>query len=396
MLGKRLYWYLAAACAVVGLAGGLAFAIARAGGNSVLPEQPATPANPGAGNNLKLLDSGSDAIQFPAFLGPIQGRPTDITVDDSGRVWAASIDEDGSLWLNEGQPQSEIQHYRIPTKSVPSNAELAMAGKGELVIGAGQELIRFNLQTLAYSTLTLPAKQTDAASSQQGVGAVVDLHVDAGYAYVSRFGEPGITRVSLGDEAVEVISVPEQFADFDHFLVTGQLIWLLRTADTQNGPDSQIGMLDTASGKLTVVDGKVRTAAPFKSGILALRWDPQDIAYVDSSGAHPIDVPGLDTYISTMGPDARISIAPDGQTVWISDVTSNSILRVSLTDLSIQSYPLPMWQLPGSGPNCPNGGDCSHVFDVRTRVVAIDTSSNGDVYFAEDTINRLGLILLNQ
>jgi hypothetical protein len=209
---------------------------------------------------------------------------------------------------------------------------------------------------------------------------------------VVRYGERSIFQVALSLGAISEIPLPSDFSAVDDFVVTTRDIWLLHTADGGDGP-SRIGRLDRATGELQTVSRKVRSAGPYKDGILAVTWEPDGAAQVDSTGFHDVDSKALGTLTDKMGIATEVAAAPSG--VWWADTTAQSVVWLDPDSGNARIFRLPAYQIPGAIHCPPVSGQpnpCGGPFSVFTQVNSIAVSPSGDLYFADATMNRVGIV----
>jgi DNA-binding CsgD family transcriptional regulator len=366
------------------------------------PYQATATDNAGLANSgLTVTDPGSDKIVFPSYLSNISGlpagtlAPSDIAFDAGGNLWMTWFDASGGIVLARNPAgTTTVSEYSIPSDRT-SQVHLRIDGKGRPVVGAGEEVVVVDPSNLAYQTIVLSTpSQTPSPSDPPGVpsaaGQILGVRALGESAFLLRYEMNSITEVSLESGQINDVEVPSSFGTLDDFVVTPDRIWLLKTGDGADGT-SQIGSLDRSTGNLTVVYTKVHSAGPHQDGVVALTWNPDGVAFIHSGGVQPIHSEALDTaVVDKIGPES--SVHDDGRGgVWLSDVSAKEIVWLDPSTGAADVYALPVWQTFGPI-GCPDGGDCTGPATVLTHITATAVSPDGDLYFADATMNRVGEI----
>jgi hypothetical protein len=351
-------------------------------------------------SGLTATDRGSDKVQFPAYLSNIPGLPAgtlapfDIAFDADGNLWMTWFDASGGIVLARNPAgTTTVSEYSIPSERT-SQVHLGIDGKGRPVVGAGEEVVVVDPSSLAYQTIVLPtSSQTPSPSDPPGVpsaaGQILGVRAQGESAFLLRYEMSSITEVSLESGQINDVAVPSSFGRLDDFVVTPDRIWLLKTGNGADGT-SQIGSLDRSTGNLNVVQTKIHSAGVYKDGVIALTWNPDGVAFIDSGGVQPIHSGALDTAIvDKIGPESTVH--DDGRGgIWLSDVSAKEIVWLDPSTAAADVYALPVWQTSGTI-ECPPGGNCGPA-TVLTDITATAVSPEGDLYFADATMNRIGEI----
>ena len=354
------------------------------------------------GGQSPNVDPGSGKLQFPAYLSNIPGifrgsaSPDDIAFVSNGDLWLAWIGSQGAVVLARNAAGTEtVSEYAVPAAQQVSRVRIAFDERGRALVAFGSELTLIDPKTLAYKTIYLPTSTAtpDMPGGPPPVDTVSTLRVYGETAFVGDFQSDAIRQVSLDSGEVSNVAIPSSFAGpIDDFLVTADRIWLLKTGDGPVG-QSEIGELDRANGTLNVINTRVRSAVPYGDGIIAVTWLPDGMSRIDSSGVHQIRSDALDAaLIDKLGPDETIH--DDGRGgVWLSDVSAKMIAWVDPSTGAADVYALPVWQTSGpiSCPPMPPPGNCGPA-EVFTQITATAVSPEGDLYFADATMNRVGEI----
>jgi hypothetical protein len=397
VVDSRRYWVavfgLCVTAAVIG--GTLAFIGLPAGNRTVLQEFKGT-ALAANGPSLKLVDPGSDKIEFPPYLAGLQGQPSDIAFDKAGHLWITWTQSDGQLVLAQGDlNHSQLSQYTIPANKPGPEPRLAIDGRGDLIIGVGREVVRVNSSTLDYKSFGLSASPGAVGATPGADGTITGLRVDGESAFVSRFGSQSITELSLDSGNSNELAVPDSFGGFDDFIVSNGALWLLKIGDTVKGPPSQVGRFDLSTASFRVISTRVRAAAADGDGLMVLNWAPDGtdrILHVDSAGSQrPVSADTLTgVFLGRLGDSKVLSDGRGG--FWLTDIAANMVAWISPGTGATNSYALPAWEIPRAGTGCPPGTDCSGSFPVHTNISGVAVSPNGDLYFADTSLSRIGLI----
>jgi streptogramin lyase len=387
---SRRYWLVLSVLCVFGVVAGAAIAIGSAGAgppSARLVEAPLS-ANTGSngGGYMSTLDPGSSAVVFPAAISGFQGQIGDIAVDKSGVLWIVGTGSDEEFYLARYGPNAaELKRYALPVGDVAARARLEFTDQDQLVIATGKNLLVVNPDSFQY-------KDIDLAGSPSS-GAVMELRVSGGSAFLSRYAQNSISEVDLDSGKSIEHAVPSSFVNFDDFQVTQSKIWIIKTGDTAGGQPSAIGSLDRATGKFEVVSTKVRSAGLRGDDLFAVTWDPDAVVRVTGSGTEAIPAAGLSDFVGPgLGVEKEL-LADSGGFVWITDLSRNSVARLDPDSGKATVYSLPLFGVDISTVSCPppGCGDAGTV-PVSTNVTDVAVSPTGDFYFAENTLNRIGLI----
>jgi streptogramin lyase len=387
-------------CAVVGVVAGVIYGVVSSDNSrhGVSLARDDTPLNPDAGSAYRIATEGSPEVSFPAGLSDLGGQPAGLAFDRDGVLWYIATNESGRLVLGKISSQGIVDRLVLPGEG-GGLARLGMIDGQSPVIATGQQILIVDPKSVDYRVLKLPDVADSAALASDiapsAAGRVTDLKIDGRIAYVSRFGMNSITRVDLDSgEALEIVVDPA-FGGFDNFVIEKGNIWLLKTGDTPGGPPSQLGVIRNGQSRVDIVSQRVRSAVATGDGITAIGWNPDGVFRVGSDGqSENVQVEPLASFFSRLGPEARIVEASAGQ-FWITDVTSNSVAWLNTTSGETKLFELPTWSIDQSRFNCPYGVDCSGVEVGGAHLDSAAVAPNGDLYVADDTFNRIGVITLN-
>jgi DNA-binding CsgD family transcriptional regulator len=356
-----------------------------------------------SGGQLPIVAPGSDKLEFPAYLSSIPGifrgsaSPDDIAFAPNGDLWITWIGSDGAIVLARNPAgTATVSDYKVPAARQTTHVRVAFDESGRAVVAFGDELTLVDPRTLAYKTIELPSS---TATPEPGApfsvpDTVSTLRVQGETAFVGDFDSNAIKQVSLDSGQVSNVAIPSSFpGPLDDFAVTPARIWLLKTGDGPVG-QSEIGILDRASGNVKVVQTRVRSAGVYGDGLVAVTWEPDGIVRVDPGGAtQAIESDTLtSSFLGQLG--VELPIATDGHGgVWLSDITAKSIVWLDPSTGAGDVYALPVWQTSGpiSCPPMPPPGNCGPA-EIFTQITATVVSPEGDLYFADATMNRVGEI----
>jgi len=345
-------------------------------------------------DTLTATNTIDDAVTFPDYLADLPGTPVDIELNqENGDLWILVVPADGdNLLLKNAAGTTDLISYRLPKRgATPANSALALSGRGDPVVALGDRVLFVNPETEQYSELTL-------SPDTSGSVLIVGLDVAGETAILVRRDSQYLSEVSSDGETTE-IKLPQGFETVDQLIAQGDWVWLIRKADSQGGAPAGIGLLNRLTGAFTTVSRKPFAADLLGERLIAATWAPLGLVSIAESGTTEISVDdaGMDL-LSRLGPDGVLEVGAEGQYVWITAASLSSVGRISLDTGRSDVYDLPIYEIQGTRVFCPppesesSGSACSENFEMFTHVAAIVITSAGDVYFADTTMNRLGLI----
>ncbi len=289
-----------------------------------------------------------------------------------------------------------VERYVLPGQ-VGGFPKLAISDDGEPVVGVYQKIFVVDPKTVEYRIFELEAasqsESLDPETLPQAAGAVVNLKVSSNTAYVSRYGMSSIMALDLESGESSETPISRAFGGFDDFAVLGEDIWLVKTNDTLGGPPSQLGIL--RGGQLQIISRKVISAAATTDELIVATWDDTGVGQASSEGFREFQPSGqASDMLARLGPETLIGPVSQDQ-YWVTDPSQNMVAWIDQSGGSSAVFELPTWSFDASSLVCPisdYGNECGGVEHVPTRVVALAVSPGGDLYIADETKNRIGIV----
>jgi hypothetical protein len=216
------WWPVFVACALVGIAAGVALTLARAGAGLPVPGPGDSTTNPligEPGSALESVISGSTEVQFPPYLSGLDVSPTDIAVDASGDLWLVGISSGGELSLLHGSPSdSGPESYAIKADSPGLSPRLEIDQEDHLLIAAGEQVIRVQRDTLEYETFPIPP--SDSLDPDAETRTAMEMRLQGGSVFLSGRSANSIIQLVLDSGKAEEIEITGSFGGYDDFLVS--------------------------------------------------------------------------------------------------------------------------------------------------------------------------------
>lgn len=338
-----------------------------------------------------------DAVTFPEYLADLPGAPVDIEVNrDNGDLWILVIPADGyNVLLKNPAGTTDLISYRLPERGVaPANSAMALTDTGNPVVVLGDKVLFVDPESEQYSEWTL---SPDASGSV----LITGLDVVDGSAILTRWDSEYLSEVSLSTGETKEIKLPQGFEIVDQLVAQGKWVWLIKRADSEGGAPAGIGVLDRMTGDFDAVTRKPFAADLLGNRLIAAAWAPLGLVSIDESDSTEISVDGAGMdFLSRLGPDGVLVADSDRRSVWITAASASAIGRIELDTGRSHVYELPIYEIEGARVFCPPPEDdsnegasaCPGSFEMYTHVAAATVTPVGGVYFADTTMNRIGLI----
>lgn len=395
MQGRRFVWLLLAVV-IAGAGAGLLTAWLTADGGSrsltVAPPVAAESVNGSDGQALGYAQPYDPAVSFPSTLSGLPNPPSHLLVDASGTLWFPLFTGGGSGdKLYRYDPEAAIlQSYDLPNS--PGSglfSAIAQAPDGRILVAYGYLVLDFDAASGAFKQLELPQPPTNLAEQSIERGTwVTDMAVDAsGKVYVSRMNTAAVTAVDIERGTVTEIPIPASFGAVMEVAAGKDGIYL---SNWLGGPDTgrQMALLspggeftsvaEGASGLVVRVDGSVYAATAERALAVLSAGKASALATADLAPS----LTGMKDYLAVDGKSGVL---------WFAGRDVGTVARTGPDGGSVAVFQLPSYVIPAAVISCPVGAPCHDVIST-TRVDGLAVAPNGDLYFSDGTLNRIGVI----
>jgi len=405
--------FAVAGVAVLAIAAGVVSALLAGVGAGPLPGGPAAGAT--GPNGEPQIVSPDPAVEFPKALQGLANPPSHLAADPkTGDVWFLVFTYDGV--------SNTLYHYspatgRVETFSIPSGGgseidhAIAVDARGHVIVAEGSVVTDFDPAAGRFSRIPIPAPETPKANYVPVDGApVLDMALgDAGVIYLSRMNIPAITELDLTTGASREYPYPVAFGPADDIEVGDGGVWMTSRWSIEGVSEAQAGWIGLPSG-VFVPGGRALTALGADGGgkVLGVLANTPDagpgLARLSAGGQEPVSLgPGVEGELVAAGLGILdyLAVDPERGVVWVASWGGESVLRVDTLGGTVREYKLPVYDRPVI-PNCDidpenvsSGTEpdpCAAVGRLRTQVRGLAVVPNGDVYFSDATLNRIGVI----
>ena len=345
------------------------------------------------------------AMEFPTALSDLPNPPSHLAVDPkTGDLWFLIFTYDGT--------SNTLYHYsavdgKVETFEIPSDSgselysAISVDSRGHVISAEGSVITDFDPASGEFINLALPEPATKAVGYSPSDGAwVLDMAIsDSGLAYLSRMNIPAITEFGLSTGESRELPYPSTFGPAYDIELGDDAVWMTSVWNIIGLSTAQTGRIDPVTGEFTAV-GPATTAisAGRDEAVLGVRASSAeaptaDLVEVSAAGFTSTPVaPGDEKARLVQGLGIRdfMTVAPATGAVWVTGEGSGSVFRV--ISGSVREYNLPVYG--GFAPRC-DATECPDA-NLRTAIRGLAAAPNGDLYFSDATLSRVGVIRADQ
>ncbi len=411
LLRSRNRRWLAAAAAIALLAAGLGVLAARLTADEGAPPLGVTSNDVAAAgpNGEPVVVTADPAVEFPASLGGLANPPTHLAVDPkTGDLWFMIFTYDGvSNTLYHYSPLAgSVETFAIPSST---GSELFSAigidARGHVISAEGSVVTDFDPASKFFTQVRVEQPTTPTARYSPADGtSILDMAVGEGSVlYLSRMNVPAITELDLSTGKTRELPYPAEFGPAYDIELGRDGLWMTSRWNIETISSAQTGLIDVATGAFTTAGGGTTALATAPGGdTLGVRAStPEapapDLVRVTANGLAPLpfaSASGKAGAISGLGILDNIAVDQKTGATWFTGQGSGSIFRVDTGTGVVREYKLPAYK--GFVPRCPEGVPCPSNGNLATHVRGLAVVPNGDLYFADATLNRIGVIHAGQ
>ncbi len=389
-----LLWVLVLVAGASGAAGvGTAWLLSRGGPGSVAGA-PSAAAETVFGPGDALLGEAQPydpAVSFPSTVSALSNPPSHLLVDASGKLWFPLFTSAGGARLWRYDPATDaLSSHELPSSPASGLfSAVSAAPDGHVLLAYGYLVVDFDPASGAFKQFQLPQPPANFAKQSAEPGTwVTDMAVDAGGAvYVSRMNTAALTKVEVSSGTIAEIPLPATFGTVMEVAAGKDGIYLSNWLDGP-GIARQVALLGP-TGTFTSIGGGASGLAVRPDGSVYAATMDRGIAALSSAGVSALA--GVDLTANLSGMKDYVVIDQNSGITWFAGRDVGTIGRLDPGSASASIYQLPAYVVPGSRIFCPPPGPCQDVVS-RTRVDGLAVAPNGDLYFADATRNRIGLI----
>jgi sugar lactone lactonase YvrE len=391
LLSSRL---IAAAVGVAfaGAAGGVLTALLLPDDESITaPGAEAEVINAPDGQPMMIVQDGDPRITFPAELSGLGVSIEKLAIDQAGNVWvpAFSGGDSGHALYRYDPVDRLVAKFALPDRPGSAlSSGVGVSPEGEVVLAYGGIVTVMDPVTGAFRTYDLPGEAEPGGDVSTHV---TDLAVGPdGAAYVTRENVMAVTEVDLKTGAISELPITDKTGRLFDVEVADQDIYVaywVHGGDLYDGSTGGTRVLRLSSdGTQQELEGSTWALAATSDGIYSIDLKGEVRAYRDrSSTATP------ETQVLAAAIDGRIAIDANTGNVWVSGREADLIALWDRVSPSVSTFELPLYEVAGHLIFCPVGAECKNV-TMHTAVGALAVAPNGDLYFTDNTMQRIGVI----
>ncbi|MDO8617096.1 MAG: hypothetical protein Q7T33_15405 [Dehalococcoidia bacterium] len=383
------------ATAAIGVAAGALSAWLLASGG---PEAPVTAPPVAAeavyGPDGRLLGAAQPydpAVSFPAKLSGLGQTPSRLVFDKSGRLWFPTFTgtSSGNRLYRYDPAADSLTSYNLPdSPGSPVLSGPALAPNGHIVLAYGYLVLDVDPEAGSWDPVQLPAPPASFSQQSGESGTwVTDVAVAAdGMAYVARMNTTAVTSADLAARSVTEIPIPAGFGTV-MFLAAGIDGVYLSNWGGGTGGKPQLARL-SPGGAFTPLEGGASGLAALPSGSVLATTLERAILPLGSASSVALP-PGLAANLGGIR-DFAAADANSGA-LWLAGRESGTVVRFDPVAGSGRVYQLPSYLIRGSAVPCPPDFPCKDVVS-KTRVNGLAVGPNGNLYFSDNDVGRIGVI----
>ncbi len=412
--GSRLV-AAAVVIAVAGATAGAATALLMGGdaGPPLASQDVSAHAGPGGEPQIVAADP---AVEFPRALADLPNPPSHLAVDPST----------GDLWFMVfayGGVSNTLYHYspangNVETFAIPrsNGSELYSAigvnARGHIIFAEGSVVTDFDPGTAKFTQTDIGEPQTATVPYSPPDGTqILDMALGEGrIVYLSRINVPAVTEFDLATGKKREIPYPSSFGPAYDIELSGATLWMTSRWGIEGISEPQTGWIDLATGAFTAagpgMTALARSADGRLFGIQAnTAMSMAVLGWVTDKGLTPlIFASDADKALATggLGLFDYVAVNQRGDVAWVAGWGSESIARIDTRTGAVHAYKLPVYETSLSfAPRCPaalanlpspSPDPCLAIRRLNTQVRGLAVAPNGDVYFSDATLNRVGII----
>lgn len=381
------------------------FTALRAGDNGSPPLARVAPEAAAVGpNGEPQIVAPDPAVEFPAVLSNLPNPPSHLAVDPkTGDLWFLIFTYDGrsNVLYHYSPAYGSVETFHIPSSSGSElYSAIAVDSRGHIISAEGDVVTDFDPSTGKFTQVKLPEPAVERVPYSPSDGPwILDMALaDDLLAYLSRMNIPAITELDLRTGKAREIPYPASFGPAYEIALGRDGLWATSRWDIVGVSAAKTWRIDLASDEsIAVGPGATALAEAPGEDVLGVRASSAqapvpELVLASASGLVPVTFASEGQRSGAMtGLGIRDFVAIDSSTgaTWVTGEGSRSVLLISSGAAAIREYRLPVYEgfVPICGYPCnwPDG-------ELRTAVHGLAVAPNGDLYFSDATMNRIGVI----
>jgi streptogramin lyase len=354
------------------------------------------------GQALGQVHKGDVAVEFPAALSDLPFSPTHLAVDPkTGDLWFMEFSYRNNNTLHQFNVSTDkLESFSVPaSKGSELYSAIAIDERGHVISAEGFVVLDFDPSSGAYKEHPLPDASPYAHKLSDDAPYITDIALAGdGQIYISRFNVGAIAHLDLDSGDIKEIPLPKDFGQAYDIAYDGGSLWVTSRWDVDSGPPAQTGRLDVSSAKFTLIPGTAISLDAGAGKTWAVSAEPNmSVASVDDSGLSPASDSDSAKAAFSAGLSGLLDYIVIDQAsgaAWAAGDGAGTIVRVEAPG-AVRAYELPSYEGP-IYPRCAEGVICPDTAVLKTSVGGLAVGEGGDLWFSDQTRNRIGVIRANR
>lgn len=355
---------------------------------------------------LEPPDSESDPnIEYPEAVSELLFPPSHLAVDPStGDLSFVGFTYNGETndLYHYTRSGDKLDRFEIPASNGSQFfSDIAVNSRGE-VISAEGDLVLIVDPDGGYREIRLPPPENFAKRKGWDGTYVIDMELDGDdNAYLTRMNTAAITELDLQDGSVNEIPLDPSLGQFQKIALAGDQLWMTTIYATETTASTTAVMdVNTKTVEVTgivtsalVDDGQGRVFVSRQTEPAVVAVDERDAALEAGPWTFTREHDGLQWNPRLLAVDkeqGRIWMAGGGSGIVSVEPSSGREEYYGLPSVA-ETMPFSAVQFLIPCPT-PREDDCWNGRPSFTSVDGIAVGPNGDLYFADATFNRIGIV----
>lgn len=347
------------------------------------------------GRPMIVTQQADAQINFPPELTELGVSIEKLAIDQAGNVWipALSGGDSGHSLYRYDTANSTVDKFEPPDRpgSALSSA-IGISSQGDVVLAYGGAVSVIDPSNGSFDTYELPKESPNYIAFGIAESAhVTDMAIGPGdVAYITRENIAAVTLVDLVSGATSELPIKGASGNAFDVEVMGDDVYVASWVHGEDIFDGTTGgtriVRLSPGGSQEQLDGSAWAISLRENAVYSLDLEGELRAYNAQS------LTGVsETLVPAASIDGRLAVDNTTTNVWISGQEADRIVAWNRASQSLTTFDLPLYEVVGSALICPVGAECKNA-TMHTAVGALAVAPNGDLWFTDNTMQRVGVI----
>lgn len=344
---------------------------------------------------LTVVQEADQRVLFPPALSELGAPVEKLAIDESGQIWIPAFSgfDSGHVLFRYDIASGSIEQFKLPDEPGSAlSSGVGISSTGKVVLAYGGIVAAMNPASGEFTIYELPRESPNY--NDFGIPEsmlVTDMALDSNdVAYVTRENVAAVTTIDLNTGETSEIRVEGVTGNLFDVEVIDQDVYVanwVHGGDIYDGSTGGTRLVKLSPrGEQQVLAGSAWALAEGANSLYSVDLKGEVRAFLDGSLFEMTDqVPGAAI-------EGRIRVDARSHDVWISGREADTITQLQTDSMSMTPYKLPVYE--GLNFGCSASAQCDLALrpTVHTGVGAMATAPNGDLYFTDATMQRIGVI----